>query len=97
MSTYPGITRALFLIVLDNGGLHRDRPEKEVRSDIARWLSQQPQDLLPAIDAWLAGLSDEDLELVCAGEASEADAFMASAGAPPFTSDLLNRYFDEVC
>lgn len=96
MDDYPGITRALFMIALDNGGLNRYRPEKAVRKAIAKWIAKQPEESLPAIDAWLSALSDPEMELVCAGEHSECQEFMASAGAPPFTDDLLHRYFEEV-
>jgi len=92
---WPGIECAMFLIALDNGGVNRDRPEQQVRREIRQWLAKQPADLLPAVDKWLASLSDDDLETVCAGEHTDAQALLASA--PPFTDQLLNAYFDEVC
>lgn len=93
---YPGITRACFLIALDNGGLNCHRPEAELRSDIATWCSAQPMDLRP-IDAWLATLSDADLDTVCCGGQDEPEQVELLAKAPPFTDALLNDYFEQVC
>jgi hypothetical protein len=95
LDRYPGIVKACFLICVDNGGLHRDRPEKQVRKEIAAFIERQPPDILPPIDAWLAALSEDDLETACCGEHSEAEAIMAAS--PVFTDKLLNDYFDEVC
>ncbi len=93
---WPGIQRAALEIALDNGGINRFRSEKQQQREFRRWLEKQPQELLPAIDAWLSGLSDDDLQTVCSGgEGPEQDALLASG--PPFTNQLLNDYFDEVC
>lgn len=92
---YPGIYRAALEIALDNGGINRDRPVGQHKAEFERWLAHQPSDLLPAIDKWLSGLSDEKLSTVCAGEHTEM--LEAIADAPPFTDSLLNSYFDEVC
>ena len=92
---WPGIKRAALEIALDNGGINRFRSEERQQREFRRWLEKQPQELLPAIDAWLSGLSDEDLQTVCDGEVTEADAILANG--PPFTNQLLNDYFDEVC
>jgi len=92
---YPGIRRATLLIALDNGGINRDRCEKQQGRDLDRFLQRQPHDILPAIDRWLASLPTDDLETVCAGEHGEAQMLLATA--PPFTESLLNDYFDEVC
>jgi hypothetical protein len=92
---YKGIQRATLLIALDNGGIHRGRSEKDQRRELHKWLARQPADFLPAIDEWLSLLSDDDLETVCAGEQSEAEALLAQA--PVFTDSLLNAYFDEIC
>lgn len=93
---FPNITKACWEITLDNGGLHRDRPEARIHKARAAFLMARPYyDLLPEIDRWLGDLSPEDFETVCIGEASEAEALLAPA--PPFTETLLNEYFDEVC
>lgn len=92
---YPGILRAALEISLDNGGINRSRAEPQMRKELAQFLAHQPSDILPAIDKWLAALSDNDLETVCCGEQSEMAAVMQDA--PPFTDKLLNDYFEEVC
>lgn len=92
---YPGIAKATFLIALDNGGINRFRSEKQQRKELDSFLFRQEIDLRP-IDDWLNGLPDDDLERACFGEQSEIDAFLA-ANAPPFTGQLLDDYFDQVC
>ncbi len=51
--------------------------------------------MLEPIEAWLAGLSDEEVQWVCSGGEAEGQELLASA--PPFTDDLLTRYFEDVC
>lgn len=92
---YPGIRRAALEIALDNGGINRFRSEKKQGRELDRFLAKQPDEILPAIDAWLAGLSDDDLLTACCGEQTEMEALLSSA--PPFTDKLLDDYFDEVC
>ncbi len=94
---YPGISRACLEIALDNGGINRGRPLKQQQRELARFLERQPQEILPAIDAWLSGLSDDDLSTVCCGGQDEPETQALRAKAPPFTDQLLNDYFDEVC
>lgn len=97
MVLYPGIARACLEIALDNGGIYRGRSVEQQQRELAQWLAHQPQELLPAIDQWLSSLSENDLgEFCCGGEDEPAKATLR-AQAPPFTDDLLNRYFDEVC
>lgn len=97
MVEYPGIARAALLIALDNGGINRDRSVARQRADFERWIARQPDGPLPAIDAWLAALSDHDLEEFCYGGEGEPEHEALALKAPPFTDDLLNTYFDEVC
>lgn len=94
---YPGIYRAARLIALDNGGINRNRSEERQKADYGRWIERQPDEPLPAIDAWLAALSEADLEAVCCGGEGEPERDLAMEGAPPFLDDILNRYFEEVC
>lgn len=89
-SRYPGIKRAALEIAYDNGGIHRGRSEKRMLREFGHWLERQPSDLLPDIDKWLSALSEVDLQTVCAGEVSEADALLASS--PPFTNPCLSGY-----
>lgn len=93
---YPGIRRAAQLIALDNGGINRDRPAGQQDRDFTRWIERQPQEPLGDIDKWLAGLTEDEMGLVCcAGCEPESASLMAAA--PPFLDELLTRYFEEVC
>ena len=92
---FPGIAKAALLIAYDNGGINRHRTEREARDDLEKFLASQPNEILPAIDAWLLSLPADSLELVCAGDQNEADKIMISA--PLFTDKLLNDYFEQVC
>lgn len=92
---YPGIARATLLIALDNGGINRNRSEEQQRVDLAKWIDRGGHGPLAPIDNWLAGLTNEQLEIVCCGEDRERAAVMVYA--PRGTDDLLNAYFDEVC
>ena len=96
MSGFPGIARAALEIALDNGGINRFRSEKMLRNELAEFLERQPQEILPAIDAWLSGLSEDDLRNFCSGGEGEPERELVAASAPPFTDQLLNDYFDEV-
>jgi hypothetical protein len=97
MADFPGIAKAVRLIALDNGGINRFRTTDLQEAEFEAWLAKQPNDPLPAIDAWLLSLTDDELETVCIGCSDEADTKALIAQAPPFTDDLLARYFDEVC
>jgi len=92
---YPNIYRAALEIALDNGGINRTRPVEQQEAEFYRWLAQQPSDPLPAIETWLATLTDDQLQSAVSGAEPEDQALLATA--PPFTDDLLTRYFEEVC
>lgn len=94
--TYPGIARACLLIALDSGGINRDRSERKQASDFKRWIARQDGPLVE-IDTWLAGLTDDELEIVCCGGQGEPEQVALMAHAPAFADDLLDAYFDEVC
>ncbi|GGF56377.1 hypothetical protein GCM10007301_15020 [Azorhizobium oxalatiphilum] len=95
MTSFHGIERAFLLIALDNGGINRDRSAEQVKAEIATFLAKEPPEMLADIDAWLAGLTTDQLEQVCCGEVTDQAQLIQQS--PPFTNDLLNRYFDEVC
>lgn len=95
MSGFPNIYRAALEIALDNGGINCTRSVKRQKREFDRWLAKQPQEVLPDIEAWFAGLSDEQLQSAVSGGEPEDRALLATA--TPFTDDLLTRYFDEVC
>ena len=92
---FKGIKRAALEIAYDNGGINIYRSERKMVGELERFLAKQPIEILPAIDSWLAGLSNEELSNVCCGEHTEMQAAMAFA--PPFTDQLLNDYFEQVC
>lgn len=92
---HSNIANACLLIALDNGGINRGRGDRKWRSDYTKWIAKQEAPTLVQMDAWFGGLSPDDLDTVCSGEVSEADAILVTS--PAFTSDLLNAYFDEVC
>ncbi|NMG39854.1 hypothetical protein GRZ55_11420 [Chelativorans sp. ZYF759] len=96
-TTYPGIARAALLIALDNGGINRFRSQQQQEREMARWLATQPEHEIKPVDAWLATLSDEQMEQVCCGGEGEPEQAAAMADAPPFTNEILNSYFEEVC
>lgn len=100
MSAYPNIARACQLIALDNGGINRARGAFEQVRQCERWTEDRAQFRFPNIDeldAWLATLTDEQLDSVCCGGEGESDKVAAMAGAPPFADELLTTYFEEVC
>lgn len=93
---YEGLARACFFIALDNGGINRDRSAEDWARDYTAF-AEANEDGVPimAINDWLKTIDPPDLETLCTGEGSLADA-IAEAG-PKGVSDLLNRYFEEVC
>jgi hypothetical protein len=97
VSRYHNIEKAHLEIAYDNGGINRDRSAEMATEELRRFLPTLPysHERLIAIDAWLGGLEEEQLQTVCAGEEAEQDALLAKA---PFgTGDLLNAIFDGVC
>lgn len=94
---FPGIARACFTIAIDNGGINRDRGAHRWAQEYSAFIDGRmaAAEELPGIDAWLLGLSAEELDTVCAGEASEADAILS--GGPAAARDILDDYFDQVC
>jgi hypothetical protein len=98
---YPGIERAALEIAYCNGGVNRDRTEQDVREEFRLFLGLFIQinptytlAVLEAIDAWLKGLSDEDLNDLCDGELEATPRIFP--GIPPLTDGLLNEIFDKV-
>lgn len=95
---YPGITKAALEISYDNGGINRYRTEATMKQSLARFLDRCGRDLsqLSAIDQWLHGLSENDLQTVCSGEEIEQKELLRDRDAPPFTDQLLNEIFEKV-
>jgi hypothetical protein len=100
MGVYPNIARACQLIALDNGGINRTRGALAQVRECERWLEDRAQFQFPnvdEIDAWLATLTDDQLDAVCCGGQGEPEQVAAMVGAPPFTDELLTTYFEDVC
>lgn len=97
MADFPKIYQAALEIALDNGGINRSRPVEKQKHEFEQWIAQQPDEPLPAIEAWLATLSDGQINLVACGCMDDPEPRALIALAPPFTDDLLTRYFEEVC
>lgn len=97
MSDYPGIAKAAQLIALDNGGINCVRSSDLQETEFEMWIAKQPSEPLHAINAWLLSLTEVQLETVCIGGFDEPETKALIAQSPPFTDDLLVRYFDEVC
>jgi hypothetical protein len=89
------IRKACLLISYSNGGVNRDRSEARVLREMQHFIDSRPYNSeLKAIDAWLGTLTPDQLETVCDGEQTEAEAI--TKVAPAFTETLLNEWFD-VC
>lgn len=103
---FPGIIKATLSLAYDNGGINRERSERECLRDLSanlreRWLSARHAGLrttqyvaLKAIDSWLNNLSEESLDTACNGEESEVATMLSSA--PHGTTELLNDIFENV-
>lgn len=92
---FPGIKKACLLIALDNGGINRDRSEAMQEAELETFLAARAWPELKRIDEWLSGLSEADMETVCAGEYSEMQAAMETA--PAELESLLCDYFEGPC
>lgn len=94
--TYPTITRAVEIISSDNGG-HLlgfygvgPTPDEVVALMIAHASQGLSTTTLALIEAWLAALSEADLDTLCMGEHSEGLAL----GAPDYVETFLNNAFE---
>ncbi|CAN1724463.1 conserved protein of unknown function [Hyphomicrobium sp. 1Nfss2.1] len=92
----PGITRAYLAMERCNGGINRYRGERSALNYLEQCIVKDGLDVamdLPAISAYFAGLTDDELLLVVDGEYDEAHAFMRSApaGADAFLEAMFDR------
>lgn len=94
---FLGIEKACLLVALDNGGINRTRSAAKQSRDFKAWIAKQDYPNLSEIDAWLASLTDGQLEIFCCGGTGEPEVDAFRATAPSFADDLLTAYFDEVC
>lgn len=91
----PGIAKAYIEMERCNGGINRYRTEADALAYLERSIVKDGLDVamdLPTIDAYFAGLSDDDLLLVVDGEETERSEFMRSA--PAGADQFLNAMFD---
>lgn len=91
---FPAIAKATLEMSYDNGGINRDRTEADCMKALDEVLSAEGvyYNDLTAIDAWLATLTEEQMQVVVAGEETEMKASLANA--PPHADALLNDIFD---
>lgn len=91
----PGIAKAYIEMERCNGGINRHRTVDDALDYLDRSIQKDGLDVamnLPAIDAYFAKLSEDDLELVVDGEETERNEFMKSA--PVGADQFLNAMFD---
>lgn len=89
----PATLRALLIISRELGSAPHARATRRstIETSAQRWLdTHHLSDVLPAVESWLADLSDDELETVAIGEQVEARSLMQTA--PKFTDTLLNDY-----
>jgi hypothetical protein len=92
---FPGIARATLEMSHANGGVNRDRREKEVLTELEPILAECDLAMdLPAISEWLSKLPDEDMLTLVDGE--ESDQHQIVTCAPHGADSLLNLIFDNV-
>lgn len=90
---FPGIARATLEMSYCNGGINRERREKDVLEKLEPLLIECDLAMdLPAISAWAMALSDEDMLTLVDGEESDQHAIVTCA--PHGTDGLLNLIFD---
>ncbi len=91
----PGIVRAYLTMERCNGGINIYRSQGDALKDLERAIAMDGLDVamdLPAIDAYFAKLTDDELLLVADGEEGECQKFMRAA--PPGANAFLNALFD---
>lgn len=96
-AAYPKITQACLDMIGYNGGLHRfraDDPEADVKRLLDEYLGSDGTyaEDLDKIEAWLAGLTEDQFMLVCDGEESEVQALLATA--PAIGESTAAEFFD---
>lgn len=98
--SYPFIAKACLLIALDNGRVNRQEPIGMWAGNFSHWLESfrptgptgvREADLL-AINEWIAGLTEEHLDVLCADHDNPAYWGLSQA-APRGVMDLLGSYY----
>ncbi len=93
---FSGIKAAALNIAYDNGMVNRFWSEKSVLDGVENLLQVQSPtlDFLERADAFLHGLSEDDLMTLCAGEESDMKAILLRA--PPEIQTKLNNLLNDV-
>lgn len=86
---YPAIHTAACHIALDNGAINRTTSSKEVLERMYEAALKEHKELLPQTEAFLAALSEDDLEELCCGEEGVVEA-------PEFVSNVLLAMFNRI-
>lgn len=100
LTQLPGIRRAALVIAYDNGMINAQEPEDAFLASVEEVLGAEgvTDEDLHQLDSWLQGLPEEELEVVCVGEAEEMATLVA--GCPLGGPDeqplvwLLDDIFD---
>ena len=91
----PGIAKAYIEMERCNGGINRYRTVDDALEYLERCIAKDGLDVamdLPTIDAYFAGLPDDELLTAVDGEEGEREQLMASA--PPGADQFLHAMFD---
>jgi len=91
----PGLKRACLAIAYDNGMVNRSEGEDLWLRRTDEMLLEAPILLTLEAETWLNELDDEQMLVLCAGEATEAAALMRGSPNPRYVDHLLNCVFDE--
>lgn len=87
------IRRAIKSIAYDNGAVNRTQTIDELLGVVEPLVSNAfTPEVLASVDAFLADLSEEELETICNGEESEVELLAAPEG----TDEVLNFIFDNL-
>lgn len=102
MSTYQIIEKAALEIAYDGGNTIGNPnlgglTEEQFLENLRGWLRERPTVPLQSAEIFLKGLSEADLETVCSGEESDADAIFSRGGfCGREARALLIALFEEV-
>ena len=98
---FPNIYKAALEMSYDNGGINRERSEEKHREEFNGYIGSARHDhaTLKKIDEYLATLSEEQINVLVAGEDEERMALIALIphDIQQKTDELFDEIFDEVC
>lgn len=91
---WPGLRRAALAIAYDNGMINRDQTEEQFLRETATTLGQNISGDRFVVEAFFDLLTQDELDLVCAGAEHEVEAFLAERNAPPAVPAYLCAIFE---